>query len=273
MSQQVQQRIDLDFNIIDDQLKAWLHEGHATSDIIAQAAHSWPSLPADYVRASIRLISHVITLSRPLPIQPMRDLSRVHRKRSKRLKQIEAQLATIDAPVSLQTLYRGMLRDHEASCYKIMALQRQTEQDDRKNTQQQQQEQRRQAKEQAQQLNQILKQRKQLREEIEDNNEMDQPSPGTRSFTTTSWLIAVILASLLLFSSNCYAKQHLGQQHSDTWTTTPNTSWMAIDGRTTPVHRPASGTVPRWPADASFPHISAAHPCDPAPIVVLRSYA
>lgn len=273
MSQQVQQRINLDFNIIDDQLKAWLHEGHATSDIIAQAAHTWPSLPADYVRASIRLLSHVITLSRPLPIQPMRDLSRVHRKRSKRLKQIEAQLTTTAAPVSLQTLYRGMLRDHEASCYKIMALQRQTEQDDRKNAQQQQQEQRRQAKEQAQQLNQILKHHQQLREEEEDNNKMEQASPVTRNFTTTSWLIALVLASLLLFSSNCNSKQHLGQQQSDTWIITPNTSSMAIVGQTAPVHRPASGTVPRWPADASLPRTSAVLPFDPAPIAVQRSCA
>ena len=132
MPDNIQQRTELDFNAIDDQIKAWIKDGHAPDDIVAQAKHTWPSLPEDYVRASLRLIRHMMTLETPLPLQPLRDISMVHRKRGKRIRKLEAQLDADDAPVSLQTLYRSLLRDHEAACHKILALQRQDDLDRQK---------------------------------------------------------------------------------------------------------------------------------------------
>lgn len=81
------------------------------------------------MRSSIKLIGRILQMEKPVPIQPFRDLSIIHRKRSKRIKRVEARLEANDASISLEALYRGLLRDQEAGCHKIMAVQRQLEED------------------------------------------------------------------------------------------------------------------------------------------------
>jgi hypothetical protein len=59
-----------------------------------------------------------------MKVQPYRDACQGHIKRKKLLRKIETKIATMeDVPVSLLSLYRGLLRDYEASSYKLMAMQ------------------------------------------------------------------------------------------------------------------------------------------------------
>ena len=204
MPDHIQQRIELDFTAIDSQIRTWLKEGHDPTDIIKQAKHSWPNLPEDYVRASIKLIRHMMILEKPLPLRPMSDLARIHRRRNRRITRIEADLEKPDAPVSLQTLYRGMLRDHEAACYKILAFQRQEDLDRLQQAKEAARVQRQEDQRYVQQLRQTLRQRSADHHE-DEHEEEDQPAPTNHQprsapFSAMSWLIGFILA---LFLTGC----------------------------------------------------------------------
>lgn len=53
------------------------------------------------------------------PMTPEQELTWVHRKRQQFLDQLELKVMTDEkTPVSLLSLYRNTLRDHEAACYK-----------------------------------------------------------------------------------------------------------------------------------------------------------
>ncbi len=129
MSQTIPNRGELNIEAIDAQIKAWVKAGHQWVDIINLAKDTWPDLPKEYVLASIKLVGRILQMEKPIPIQPFLDLSTIHCKRSKLIKKLEVKLETNDASVSLHTLYRGLLRDQEAGCHKIMAVQRQMEED------------------------------------------------------------------------------------------------------------------------------------------------
>lgn len=129
MSQTIPNRGELNIEAIDAQIRAWVKAGQPWEEIINLAKDTWPALPKDYVYASIKLIGRILRMEKPVPIQPFRDLSIIHRQRRRRIKEIEARLAANDASVSLEALYRGLLRDQEAACHKIMAVQRQMEED------------------------------------------------------------------------------------------------------------------------------------------------
>jgi hypothetical protein len=61
-------------------------------------------------------MSHSVT-----PRTPEQELIWVHHKRQQFLDQLELKVMTDDkTPVSLLSLYRNTLRDHEAACYKMM---------------------------------------------------------------------------------------------------------------------------------------------------------
>lgn len=64
------------------------------------------------------------TATTEMKVQPYRDACQGHTKRKKLLRKIETKIASMeDVPVSLLSLYRGLLRDYEASSYKLMAMQ------------------------------------------------------------------------------------------------------------------------------------------------------
>lgn len=63
------------------------------------------------------------TVTNEIQVQPYRDACKGHIKRKKLIRKIEAKIASMeDVPVSLLSLYRGLLRDYEASSYKLMAM-------------------------------------------------------------------------------------------------------------------------------------------------------
>lgn len=104
---------EFDTAAYDAQIKAWLKEGFSEEDILAQAQHTWPSLPAGYTQATIR---HLATRKK---YDPAQGLHKIHHKRATHLHMIEQRLKEKDAPISLHSLYRGLLRDHEAACHKM----------------------------------------------------------------------------------------------------------------------------------------------------------
>lgn len=103
----------------DAQIKAWLKEGFTEEDILAQASHTWPSLPAGYTQATLR---HLQTRNTRKKHDPAQGLLKIHHKRARHLQMIEQRLRAEDAPISLHSLYRGLLRDHEIACHKMLEI-------------------------------------------------------------------------------------------------------------------------------------------------------
>ena len=193
MSQNITQRLDLDFDAIDSQLQTWIRAGRSVEEMIKQSANTWPTLPDNYILASIRLYDRMLQLEKPVPIQPFRDLSVIHRKRSKRIKKIEAKLEADDAPVSLEALYRGLLRDQEAGCHKILALQRQRDMD-------QQQFDKAKAEREKLLVQEMLKQKQQEAKESKGDEKPQQPirQPFSNDHVKTVSLLLGFLLSLCL---------------------------------------------------------------------------
>ena len=66
-------------------------------------------------------------------LQPYRDACQGHIKRKKLLRKIEAKIHSMEeVTVSLLSLYRGLLRDFDASSYKLLELQRTQDKETRK---------------------------------------------------------------------------------------------------------------------------------------------
>ncbi|HQR07885.1 MAG TPA: hypothetical protein PLN21_13740 [Gemmatales bacterium] len=111
--------VEFDAVAYDAQIKAWLKEGFTEEDILAQAQHTWPSLPAGYSQATIR---HLKSRTSRKKHEPAQGLLKIHHKRVRHLQMIEERLKATDAPISLHSLYRGLLRDHEAACHKMLEV-------------------------------------------------------------------------------------------------------------------------------------------------------
>ncbi len=66
----------------------------------------------------------ITTVTNDSPVHPYRDACQSHIKRKKLIGKIETRIASMEeVPVSLLSLYRGLLRDYEASSYKLMVMQ------------------------------------------------------------------------------------------------------------------------------------------------------
>lgn len=100
------------------QLQEWLCEGHDTADIIAQARHTWPGVPEDEIRQALPSCAEAsATDARTL-------LDTITQKRLAEIDRLEQRLQDKECPMAVHTLYRGLLRDTEAQCYKLLTLDR-----------------------------------------------------------------------------------------------------------------------------------------------------
>jgi hypothetical protein len=100
------------------QLQEWLCEGHETSDIIAQARHTWPGVPEDTIRQALP------SCAQASPIDALSLLDTISQKRLAEIDRLEQRLLDKECPMAVHTLYRGLLRDTEAQCYKLLTLAR-----------------------------------------------------------------------------------------------------------------------------------------------------
>jgi len=248
MSQNITQRLELDFDAIDNQLQTWIRAGRTVEEIVKQSAEVWPTLPADYSLASIRLYDRMLQLEKPVPIQPYRDLSVIHRKRSKRIKKIEVKLEVENAPISLEALYRGLLRDQEAGCHKILALQRQTDLD-------RQQFEKTKAEREERLIQEALRQRPQQQETKESKSDQEPQQPPSQPFSNdhlkTLSLLLGFLLTLCLAGCKTQVPSPSTRLHSGSWLLTsgsseitPNTSSKASWLRTFPATPPGCQTDP-----------------------------
>lgn len=131
---------------IDAQLLAWLKEGFSSEDIVSQARHTWPQVPADYIQSTLQIIQKIQQPKDPSQGTPashsLAFLHVVHDKRMKEVERLESRLDDEKGPLSVHTLYRGLLRDAEMQCFKIIAMERQLQLDIEKRQVSQQREQR-----------------------------------------------------------------------------------------------------------------------------------
>jgi hypothetical protein len=113
---------------LDAQLMQWLREGHSHDDIIAQARHSWPEVPEEYLRTSLQIMVKVFQNAHPEPEETQHEclvfLRYLHNQRMKELDRLEKRLDDENCPMSVHTLYRGFIRDAEAYCLKMFTLER-----------------------------------------------------------------------------------------------------------------------------------------------------
>lgn len=97
---------------IEQQLHTWLCEGYPTSDILAQAKCNWPAVSEAEILSALQGAS-------PSAISLLQTLQE---KRLRELERLEARLDDDKCPLSVHTLYRGLLRDAEAHCLKLITL-------------------------------------------------------------------------------------------------------------------------------------------------------
>jgi hypothetical protein len=110
---------------IDNQITAWLKEGHSVEDIVSQANHTWPDVPKAYILATIQVLQmEQKQTTTPEPDPANQFLALIHGKRMNHIECLEKQIAQDDCPMSVHTLYRGLLRDAEMHCFKLMAFSR-----------------------------------------------------------------------------------------------------------------------------------------------------
>ncbi|MFT3878298.1 MAG: hypothetical protein QM703_01400 [Gemmatales bacterium] len=263
MSQSIPNRGELNIEAIDTQIRAWVKAGHQWVDIINLAKDTWPALPKDYVLASIKLVGRILQMEKPIPVQPFRDLSVIHRKRRRRIKKLEARLEANDASVSLETLYRGLLRDQEAGCHKIMAVQRQMEEDRKQIVKDEVA-----AEREAKIFKQVFEQRMQQQASTVQQNPQEQPKATAKPdmMKTLSLLIGFML-TIFLVRSGCSYGQTSDRQNVTARTELfcradspidsaygPAASWMRPTPNTllrafSPQTLPASPPESRKPAD------------------------
>lgn len=102
------------------QIKNWIKEGHAEGDIFSQAAITWPELPAGYTQATLDHFQRRLQKRRART--PEQALRHINRQRARHLRFIEKKLGMDDTPISMHSLYRGILRDQEAACHKLIQV-------------------------------------------------------------------------------------------------------------------------------------------------------
>lgn len=190
---------DFDQIQFDAQITAWIREKPGYDELMKRIRERWPTVPAELVNLTVSMMQRRVALEMPPPIQLDRELYRIHYKRVKRLKQLEKVLDAGEAPVSMHTLYRGLLRDHESICLKMKASRRQDRLDQLKQEQS--------APKNIQPgdptgWNEYLRQFTKLKVEKDDEEEEDEPTPTQRpspgSFRSMCWLIGFIVAGCLL---------------------------------------------------------------------------
>ncbi len=97
---------------IEQQLHTWLCEGYPTSDILAQAKCNWPAVSE----------AEILNALQGTPTTAISLLQTLQQKRMRELERLEARLDDDKCPLSVHTLYRGLLRDAEAHCLKMINL-------------------------------------------------------------------------------------------------------------------------------------------------------
>src|SRR6187402_2026521 len=100
-------------NKIESAVTGWLEEGHNPVDILAQVKAEYLQLTSDELLAIEKLLGIETT-------EPIVGLLALQRQRQKLLETLETKLLAENAPVSLFNLYRGVLRDQEASLWKML---------------------------------------------------------------------------------------------------------------------------------------------------------
>ncbi len=199
---------DFDPMQFDAQITTWIREKPGYDELQRRIKERWPTVPADLINLTLTTMQRRVALESPPPIQLDRELYRIHYKRVKRLKQLEKVLDAGDAPVSMHTLYRGLLRDHETICLKMKASRRQDRLDQLK---QEQSTPKNNQPGDPTGWNEYLRQFTKLKVEKDDEEEEhDEPSaPSQRpipgSFRSMCWLIGFIVATLLAGCVSCAA--------------------------------------------------------------------
>jgi hypothetical protein len=97
---------------IEQQLHTWLCEGYPSSDILAQAKCNWPAVSE----------AEILNALQSNPTTAISLLQTLQQKRLRELERLEARLDDDKCPLSVHTLYRGLLRDAEAHCLKLITL-------------------------------------------------------------------------------------------------------------------------------------------------------
>ncbi len=207
--------VNFDATAFEEQLTTWLQEGHMEEDILTQAQHTWPELLPGYALATLHQLQRKAD-------DPQDDLHSIQRRRARHLRKVEQALLAEDAPVSLHNLYRGLLRDQEAGCYKLMDSARQTEvcaAQHHKKTQASE------LKKDIAEARQLRQQSKQLDKELA-NLLPASPKPPSKNgtVTTLSWLIGFILS---LFLTGCSASAKTAS--TILYTVSSNTTHLATD--------------------------------------------
>ena len=92
---------------------SWLEEGYSSTDILSQVKAEYPQLNAE----ELLVVEKLLGID---SADPMAGLLQLQRQRQQLLQRLEPRLLDEKAPVSLFNLYRGVLRDQEASLWKLM---------------------------------------------------------------------------------------------------------------------------------------------------------
>lgn len=192
---------DFNFSEFDAQIETWVNESLPLEELERRAKERWPFLHNAHIHQAMVLARRRQILRQPSPINLDRELRRVHVKRLKRMKQVETILDAGDAPVGMHTLYRGLLRDHEAMCFKIIANQRQDRLDRQQTAKLAMAMDRHESKSSTSDLCKILEKTRR------PTPPAAEPKPNTLANTAASWLIAVFLLSTILVGHAMRASQ------------------------------------------------------------------
>ena len=207
--------VNFDAPAFEEQLTTWLQKGHAEEDILTQAQHTWPELMPGYALATLHQLQGK-------PVEPLADLHRIQRRRARHLRKVEQALLAEDAPVSLHNLYRGLLRDQEAGCYKLLESNKQMETvaaNHHKKVQASD------LKKDIAEARQLRQQSKQLDKELANLLPTSPKVPSKNgTVTTLSWLIGFILS---LFLTGCSASTRTAS--TILYTVSSNTTHLATD--------------------------------------------
>jgi hypothetical protein len=113
-----------DIHAFDLEMISWVKAGLTTKQIIEKAQAEWPAVDQHFVEATLAITRKVLAdQPRRQVLDPYRDACQGHIRRKKFLRKLEAKIEAMDeVPVSLLSLYRGVLRDFEASSYKLLAF-------------------------------------------------------------------------------------------------------------------------------------------------------
>lgn len=110
-----------DMLAFDHQMLLWIQAGLTKEQISHKARKEWPAVPGDYLETTYSITRDILADEQVSNVDPAVDLLNTHRRRSRLLDQLDKRLIDDTVPITLLSLYRGLLRDHEASCYKMLA--------------------------------------------------------------------------------------------------------------------------------------------------------